>query len=38
MQRFFKENGALVWRGNGETLVLEPWGPDSLRLRSRMMG
>ena len=29
---------ALVWRGDGETLVVEAWGDNSLRVRSRMMG
>ncbi len=38
MQHFFIENNSLVWRGNGETLMIQPWGPNSLRLRSRMMG
>ncbi len=25
---------ALIWRGGPETLRIEPWGPDSLRVRS----
>ena len=33
-KRFFEEEGRLVWRGNGEVLVLEPWGRNSLRVRS----
>ena len=37
-KRFFEEEGRLVWRGNGEVLVLEPWGRNSLRVRSRMKG
>lgn len=28
----------MIWQGNGETLCLEPWGEDSLRVRSAMMG
>jgi len=27
-----------VWRGDGETLEVRGWGPDSLRVRSRLMG
>ena len=35
----FTSNGSsLVWRGDGETLVVEAWGNNSLRVRSRMMG
>ncbi|WP_208012426.1 glycoside hydrolase family 31 protein [Cellulomonas shaoxiangyii] len=26
----------LVWRGDGETLVVEPWGRDSVRVRSAL--
>ncbi|WP_426592573.1 glycoside hydrolase family 31 protein [Cellulomonas sp. McL0617] len=29
-------DGCLVWRGGGETLVVEPWGHDSARVRSAM--
>ena len=28
--------GALRWRGDGETLVVEPWGRDSVRVRSAL--
>ena len=28
----------LVWRGGGETLVVEPWGRDSVRVRATIMG
>lgn len=28
----------LEWRGGGETLVVEPWGPDSVRVRAALMG
>ena len=28
----------VVWRGDGETLQVRSWGPDSLRIRSRLMG
>ncbi len=34
--RFEKENNALIARINGETLRIEPWGEDSLRVRSTM--
>lgn len=33
---FENDNGALVCRKNGETLRIEAWGPDSLRVRSTM--
>ncbi len=36
---FFKEEkGALIFRENGETLMIEPWGRDSLRVRSVVLG
>ncbi len=35
---FTQEDGRLVWRGHGETLVVQPWGPDSVRVRSRLSG
>ncbi len=34
--RFEEIGGALVCRHNGETLRIEPWGRDSLRVRSAM--
>ncbi|WP_232531831.1 glycoside hydrolase family 31 protein [Microbacterium halophytorum] len=27
----------LIWRGGGETLVVEPWGRDSVRVRAALM-
>ncbi|WP_068786340.1 glycoside hydrolase family 31 protein [Paenibacillus phocaensis] len=38
MTLFERQGNRLIWRGNGETLYLEPWGQDSLRVRSAMMG
>ncbi|MBQ3899776.1 MAG: family 31 glucosidase, partial [Lachnospiraceae bacterium] len=35
---FEKENGALVCYRNGEKLVIEPWGKDSLRVRATKFG
>ena len=36
---FFETDGQrLIWRNHGETLCVEPWGPDSLRVRSVPMG
>ena len=32
-----REGNALVYEYNGETLRIEPWGKDSLRIRSAMM-
>ena len=34
--RFTEENGRLICRRQGETLVIEPWGKDSLRVRATM--
>ena len=33
---FLKDGGALVAKHGGETLRIEPWGPDSLRVRATM--
>jgi alpha-D-xyloside xylohydrolase len=30
---FSEDGAALVWRGGHETVRVEPWGPDSLRVR-----
>lgn len=32
------EDGKLIFENNGETLQIEAWGENSLRVRSRMMG
>lgn len=32
------EKNRLIWRTNGETIVIEPWGENALRIRSVMMG
>ncbi|PWD51818.1 family 31 glucosidase [Serinibacter arcticus] len=32
------DGARLTWRGDGETLVVEPWGPSSVRVRSRLSG
>ena len=34
MNRFREENGALIWKKNHETVSIQPWGKDSLRVRS----
>ena len=37
--RYFEQDGQnLVWRNAGETLVISPWGENSLRVRSALMG
>ncbi|WP_159807163.1 glycoside hydrolase family 31 protein [Cellulomonas citrea] len=36
MQAFETDGDRLIWRGEGETLVVEPWGRDSLRVRSAL--
>src|SRR3712207_4522689 len=33
---FDRDGGRLVWRGDGETLVVEPWGRDSVRVRAAL--
>ena len=35
---FVIEADRLVWRGSGETVVIEPWGPDSVRVRAALGG
>ncbi|QHC67792.1 family 31 glucosidase [Rathayibacter sp. VKM Ac-2759] len=38
-QHAFDVDGTrLVWRGDGETIVVEPWGADSVRVRAIVMG
>ena len=32
--RFQTKNGVLIAQANGETLRIEPWGKDSLRVRA----
>ena len=32
------ENNRLIYENNGETLQIEAWGDNSLRVRARMMG
>lgn len=34
--QFLVDGERLIWRGNGETVVVEPWGRDSLRVRARV--
>lgn len=38
MEWFCREGQSLVWRNKGETLMLTPWGEDSIRVRSVLMG
>ena len=33
---FTHGDGALEWRGGHETVRVEPWGPDSLRVRGTL--
>ena len=37
MQYFESNHGKLVWRNEGETLMIMPWGENSLRVLSGMM-
>lgn len=38
MNFFEEQNGKLIFRENGETVLVEAWGADSLRVRSCMLG
>ena len=38
MRYFEQAGGSLIWRNAGETLMITPWGQDSLRVRSTLMG
>ena len=37
MDCFYQQGNKLIWRYNGECLMAEPWGKNSLRIRSAMM-
>lgn len=30
------ENNSILWAAHGETILLEPWGPDAIRVRARL--
>jgi hypothetical protein len=34
MKNFRQEKNALLWEKYHETVRIEPWGPDSLRVRA----
>jgi len=38
MDFFYEDNGKLIFQNDGETLQIEAWGKNSLRVRARMMG
>ncbi|MEU6247971.1 TIM-barrel domain-containing protein [Glycomyces sp. NPDC047010] len=38
MNQFAVGKDALTWRGDGETLVVQAWGKDSLRVRASVSG
>jgi alpha-D-xyloside xylohydrolase len=38
MGLFVKDDEALRWRGGQETVLVEPWGADSLRVRGTVVG
>ena len=35
---FTRDGDAIIWRGDGETVRVEPWGPDAVRVRSVASG
>lgn len=34
LQAFQQDNGALIWTGNAETVRIDPWGDNSVRIRA----
>ena len=38
MYYFEKDGQSLIWRNKGETLIITPWGENSLRVRSTLQG
>ncbi len=38
MRFFTKENGSIVYRENGETVMITPWGKNGLRIRATILG
>lgn len=38
MNFFEEKDGSLIFRENGETVMITPWGPDSLRVRASFLG
>lgn len=38
MRYFEKKGSSLILRNNGETLMLTPWGEDSIRVRTVVQG
>jgi alpha-D-xyloside xylohydrolase len=39
MAKFFEEkDGSLIFRENGETVMVTPWGENSVRVRSTFLG
>ena len=38
MRYIYRQGNTLQYRQNGELLQIEPWGENSLRVRSTMMG
>ena len=37
MNYFEQNDQKLIWRNHGETLVVEPWGSNSIRVRAALM-
>lgn len=37
MGYFEEQNGSIIFREDGETVMVTPWGPDSLRVRARIL-
>ncbi|MGP3971306.1 glycoside hydrolase family 31 protein [Streptomyces sp. 6N223] len=35
---FAERDGALEWSGRQETVLIQPWGPDAVRVRARLGG
>ena len=37
MRYFIQDGNRLIWRNDGETLMISPWGPSSMRVQSVLM-
>ena len=38
MRYFEQQDQSIVFRNHGETVMVTPWGPDSVRVRAVLMG
>jgi alpha-D-xyloside xylohydrolase len=38
MEHFFRKGNTLIWKDKAETIQIEPWGTDSVRVRASLTG